>query len=45
MKLKFGQNEKISQVGAVKLATALKNNQNFHQLRFSGIKLGKHGAK
>lgn len=45
VKLKFAHNDKISQAGAVKLASALKDNYNIYELSLGGEKLGKHGAK
>lgn len=45
VKLKFSGNDKISQAGAVKLASALKDNYSIYELGLGGEKLGKHGAK
>ena len=44
-KINFAGNNKISQIGAVRLASALKENENIRSISFNGISLGTHGAK
>lgn len=43
--INFSGNDKVSQVGAVQLANALKDNQGISKINMHGLKLGKHGAK